>query len=134
MNAKRGGFHSDARMCISERVLRSRGCIAVHHLRHLEKGKLVYGQHRWANVLCDDSKNCATAGHMVAWRGEAMMMKSYCRAVQCDRAVMMVNSPTYWGGEYVKSFSEQLVFSALAGRFETRIEEWALRVVMRMAG
>lgn len=114
-------------------------CVDARLLTHLPASDLVYGdQHRRAAVLCDDMGSCATAGHMVRFRGEPMSMRSYCllrRAVaRCVRRVSLVNSPRYKrvGGVSVASKTKDLEFSAHAARFATGMEEWVLRKVMKM--
>lgn len=114
-------------------------CIDARLLTHLPANDLVYGEnHRRAAVLCDDTGSCATAGHMVYFRGKAMSMQTYCAThsaqARCVRRVTLVNSPRYRlrGMKVVASKTNELEFSAHAARFATGMEEWVLRMVMSM--
>ena len=107
-------------------------CISIHSLRHLEREELVFGRDRMETVLCDRRNSCATAGHMVRFKGRGMMMRSYCGIVRCDRRRMFVNSPKYRRGLLVPSRSEGLVFTAFAARFATRVEEHILTAAVHL--
>lgn len=107
-------------------------CIAVHSLRHLERHELVYENDRMASVMCDASGSCATPGHIVLYRGQTMMMASYCAAVKCDKRVMKVNSPRYTRALRIPSKSEGLEFTAFAARYETPTEEKVLAAAVRV--
>lgn len=99
----------------------------------MSRDKLVFGEHRESKVLCDVNESCATRGHIVVYEGRAMMMKSYCEVVgRCVEKTMFVNSPKFVKGLVVASKSKGLHFTALAARFESRIEEQALKLVVRM--
>lgn len=107
-------------------------CIGAHHLQGVDS--LVYDSHRKAKVLCDSMGSCATPGHIVHWKGEAMMMASYCELVEedCVRKSMMVNSPSWRRGLRVKSLTTDLEFTAFAARYATRTEERLLTTAVRM--
>lgn len=107
-------------------------CIDATALSHLQAEELLYAEHKLARVLCDPQESCATPGHIVKFRGEAMMMKSYCTIVGCKERVIMVNSPRYKMGMRVQSRSEHLEYTALSARYETMVEETALRAAVRM--
>lgn len=79
--------------------------------------------------------------------GGAMMMRRYCEEVKihCSWHRMWVNSPRVvqgspmarrgdrgWRVVRVKSRSPGLVFTGFAARFETRVEEVALRALVRV--
>lgn len=104
------------------------GCVDV---RALQGRPLVYAQHRRRLVLCDSAGSCATPGHVVVWKGAAMMMKSYCALVSCQRTVAWVNSPAYARGLRVVSRTSGLEYTAFAARYETAVEERALAVAVR---
>lgn len=97
---------------------------------------LVFAQHRRAAVLCDAQGSCATPGHIVRWNGHPMMMKTYCASTAvapCSRTVMAVNSISYRRrGIAVDSNTNGLIFTALAARHETALEEAVLRSVVRL--
>lgn len=112
--------------------LPSNVCIAVHALRKFDPEELVFKQHALAGVLCDGNGSCATPGHMVLVKGKAMMMKSYCDIVPCERRVMYVNSPRHRRGMVIESNTEGLVFTAFAARYETRSEEVIISVAVRL--
>lgn len=107
-------------------------CVAIHHLEHLHGDDLIYEKHHLSRVFCDVNNSCATHGHMVLWEGKQMMMKSYCDIVGCKETVMKVNSPKYQIGRVVASKTDGLVFSALAARYGSRVEEVALGALIRM--
>lgn len=106
-------------------------CIAVHALRNFNPEELVFEQHALAGVLCDGNGSCATPGHMVLVQGKAMMMKSYCDMVPCERRVMHVNSPRHRRGMLIESNTEGLAFTAFAARYETKSEEAIIAVAVR---
>lgn len=89
----------------------------------------VYETHRVAEVLCDTSGSCATAGHIVVFNGKTMMMSKYCMqaADGCQRRTMEVNSPQMGSNVRVKTHTIGLEMTALAARFCTRMEEVILR-------
>lgn len=107
-------------------------CIGVHLLSQFSNKQLVFDKHLLAHVLCDSRRNCATAGHMVMYNGQAMMMRTYCDMVSCKREVMEVNSPRYSRGLRVQSASRKLEFTAFAARYETRTEEKLLGAAVRV--
>lgn len=86
-----------------------------------------FAKDRWANVLCDVHGSCATGGHMVTFEGVAMRMREYCEKVGCVAEQRWVNSPRMQWGVRVKGHSDGLMFTALASRWEWRMENWALR-------
>lgn len=108
-------------------------CIAVSSLADFKKEQLAYKEHRRAPVLCDWYDNCATAGHVVTYKGVHMMMSRYCRMddVECRRTVRLVNNPKMRSGLRIKSFSEHLQFTAFSARYETQIEEYLISLVLR---
>ena len=81
----------------SEKKTEDGGCIGAHLLKSFHKTQLVFDSHRKANVLCDQFGSCATPGHIVHWKSEAMMMRTYCKQIEdgCNKRVMLVNSPRY---------------------------------------
>lgn len=113
-------------------VIQDDGCISVHHLQHLEQKQLVYERYRVARVLCDGMENCATPGHIVQYRGDAMMMKNYCMLAVCHERVMAVNSPRYSRGRDVCSNHNDLLFSSFSARFKTALEANVIAFGIRM--
>ncbi|CAN8075966.1 unnamed protein product [Agarophyton chilense] len=107
-------------------------CISTHHLSHMKQEELLYLTHRVARVLCDNSNSCATPGHMIKYKGAAMMMSTYCDAVGCISKLKTVNSPRYSPGKVVKSNSDGLEFTAHAARYNTRMEEKMLSLAVRI--
>lgn len=89
-----------------------------------------------AEVLCDVHGTCATAGHMMVWRGEGLMMWRYCESVEggCVRMVREVNSPRWAWGLRVRTRSPDLWAAAVAARWGTVWEEAVLGVVLRVGG
>ena len=116
-------------------------CIDAQVLLHIEEASLVYprdSQPR-ASVLCDQNGSCATPGHMVTWNGRPMIMRRYCSEVtevQCIGKVMHVNSPkmslSKTAGRRIGSKTGGLLFTSLAARYETLIEEKMLGVLVRL--
>lgn len=98
-------------------------CVDAEALSHLSADELVFERHALSKVLCDKNESCATPGHVVAFEGQAMMMKSYCNLVGCEEREMLVNSPKYRMKLRVKSKTEGLLYTAFAARYETRAEE-----------
>lgn len=98
----------------------------------LEGMEVVFERDVKAGVLCDEFGSCATEGHIVAYKGIAMMMKSYCEIVGCVRKVLLVNSPVRRRGLRVKSRTEGLEYTAFAARFGTRVEELILTTAVRI--
>ncbi|CDF34137.1 unnamed protein product [Chondrus crispus] len=94
--------------------------------------QMVYRKHFYAKVLCDSERSCATAAHMVVWRGVAMMMRSYCQRVQCEETALHVNSPRYKKKVRIQSRTEGLQFTAFAARYGTKAEELAIGVAVRL--
>lgn len=109
-------------------------CIAANMLTSFRADELVYDVHMRAQVLCDVSGSCATAGHMVVYKGETMMMESYCglSGVTCTKHATVVNSPRMKRRLRVGSRTEGLEFTALAARFRTKMEERLLSGLVRM--
>lgn len=108
------------------------GCVEVALLKAFQSRHLVYERHMLREVLCDNEGSCATRGHVVTWRGQAMRMQSYCQLVRCVRRVAQVNSPRWRKGLRVKSRTDGLLFTAFAARYETRAEEVALSLLVRI--
>ena len=106
-------------------------CIGIQSLAHFERHELVFERDSYAEVFCDREGSCATAGHMVLWMERAMMMRRYCEAVGCRRDIMRVNSPRYVRGRLVKSFTDGLMFTTFAARYETVVEEIVLGGIIR---
>lgn len=98
-------------------------CVAVKHLGTLERNELLFATHRTMKVLCDEKLNCATAGHIVVYRGIPLSMKRYCRQKGCSTKIMKVNSPRYVRGLRIISYSEELEMTTFSARFETSVEE-----------
>lgn len=107
-------------------------CVDASALEHLERHELVFAKHVTARVLCDLSGSCATRGHMVVWKGDAMMMRSYCDVVGCQEKVIKVNSPKYRRGLRVRTKTEGLEFTAFAARYESTTEEGVLKAAVRV--
>lgn len=105
-------------------------CIAMHHMEHFEESALVFSSSRMAHVLCDKGGNCATKGHFILVKGDAMMMGDYCSMVHCVRRMMAVNSPRMKRGLRVKGRTEGVEFSAMAVRWGTRAEKLAVKVAL----
>lgn len=107
-------------------------CVDMDALRGLRASDLVYASARRAAVLCDEQGSCATAGHMVDWHGETMMMKTYCEHyARCQRSVRTVNSPRMRRNLRIASRTSGLSYTPLAARFATSLEERLLRSVVR---
>lgn len=106
-------------------------CIAAEALSHLPKEALVFPRHVRASVLCDVNGNCATPGHIVLHNNQPMMMKTYCLEHECERAVKFVNSPRIKRGLRIASNTPNLVYSSFAARYETVMEEHALRLLLQ---
>lgn len=120
--------------CVPSDTTNAGVCIGAHLLTSFHKTQLVFDSHQKANVLCDQFGSCATPGHIVHWKGEAMMMRTYCKRVDdgCNKQVMLVNSPRYERKLRVDSLSPHLSFTAFAARFESVGEELLLRSAVRM--
>lgn len=106
-------------------------CIDAEALSHLQAHELVYEEHVVSRVLCDNFGSCATPGHIVQYKGSAMMMKRYCGMVGCEERSMKVNSPKYRRGMRVKSRTDGLEFTVFAARYETRAEEFVMSSAVR---
>lgn len=107
-------------------------CVDAAALKHIHVSELVYAKHRRASVLCDEQGSCATPGHIVEWRGEAMMMRSYCQHYGlCIQSVRLVNSPRMRMRVRVASNTKGLYFTPLAASLATRVEERILRSLVR---
>eukprot|EP00177_Eucheuma_denticulatum_P005625 GFKZ01010239.1.p1 GENE.GFKZ01010239.1~~GFKZ01010239.1.p1 ORF type:complete len:284 (-),score=2.54 GFKZ01010239.1:673-1416(-) len=104
-------------------------CIDARLLSHLPAHQLVFPSNNPAVVLCDANGSCATPGHMVVWRAQSMMMRTYCNqlSIRCLQLVMPVNSPRWLPRRRVKSHTEGLQFTAFAARYHTDWEEALLR-------
>lgn len=61
-----------------------------------------------------------------------MMMRTYCESVRCEEAVLKVNSPAYRRKVRIPSRTKGLEFTAFAARYETRAEELAIRVAVKL--
>lgn len=107
-------------------------CMDSKLLKELDKEELVFKDDILADVLCDEFDSCATAGHMIVWNGSSMMMKRYCtkQGIKCRKEVIYVNSPKWRMGRRIESYTEGLELTAIAARFESRIEETILRSVI----
>lgn len=104
-------------------------CVDAEALAGLD---LVFEKHVMASVLCDKFGSCATKGHIVAYHGRPMMMRSYCDLVGCVRKVLLVNSPVRRRGLRVQSRTEGLEYTAFAARFGTRVEEVLLSAAVKI--
>lgn len=107
-------------------------CIASEHLTHLGRNELAFEEDELQRVLCDTYGSCATPGHVVVVHGRSMMMSTYCEKADCIGRVMHVNSPRYIKGLRLSSKTVGLTFSAFAARYQTRVEENALRLAVRL--
>lgn len=107
-------------------------CIDANALMHMDPADLVFASHSWSNVLCDSNGSCATKGHMVTFKGKAMMMDTYCGLATCIERVMQVNSPKYRRGLRVDSKTEGLQYTAFAARYETNAEEAVMAAAVRV--
>lgn len=109
-------------------------CIDVGLLGHLRASELVFSKAVRADVLCDAMGSCATAGHIVTYRGRAMLMRRYCDMVEvsCSQEERLVNSPRMRRAVRVRSSTEELEFTALAAKWGSVVEEMALRAIVRM--
>lgn len=106
-------------------------CIHSEALGGFPQSALKYNTHQLARVICDEWGSCATAGHIVRYRGKAMCMKSYCNLVGgCAEKIVRVNSPNYRRGLTVESRTDGLVYTAFAARYATRWEEKILSVLV----
>lgn len=108
------------------------GCVDVGLLAAFGETELVYKIHLKRSVLCDVEGSCATGGHVVLWKGKAMKMGTYCEIVGCVRKVVLVNSPSWRRGLRVESRTNELVFTAFSAKYETRMEEVALGLLVRI--
>lgn len=107
-------------------------CVDAAAVRHLQPEELVFARQVIAPVLCDKWGSCATAGHIVRYKGVGMMMKRYCGMVGCVRQVLAVNSPRYKVGLRLLSKTEGLEYTALAARYESVVEERVLSTFVRL--
>lgn len=107
-------------------------CVDARILRHLKQEELVLQRHVRARVLCDPDDNCATDGHMVMYRGQAMMMRTYCQRISCVERVMYVNSPRYRRGIRLASNTKDLQFTAFAAKYSSTAEETILSMATRI--
>lgn len=105
-------------------------CVDAAALAGMKRDKLVFAEHRLAEVLCDGNGSCATAGHMVVFEGRTMMMRTYCAAMGCTKRKILVNSPKYQLQLRVPSKTEGLFYTAFAARYATRMEEVALKTAV----
>lgn len=115
-----------------EENLSTNVCIASKHLRHMPPELLLYKNHYLSHVLCDCNGSCATPGHIVVYKGQSMMMSSYCSQVKCQQGVMHVNSLRYRSKLRISSKTKDLEFSAFAARRGTRVEETFLNAIVRL--
>ncbi|KAI0560138.1 hypothetical protein FGB62_124g021 [Gracilaria domingensis] len=106
-------------------------CISSHHLTALSPEEVMYPKNRLARVLCDENNSCATPGHIVKYEDKPMMMRRYCELVECSEKVHQVNSPRYVRGKLLKSNSGGLMFTALAARYGSGLEEAVLAFALR---
>lgn len=107
-------------------------CIDARALEHLRRENLMFERHVLAHVLCDVKSSCATPGHMVVFRGQAMMMRSYCGMVNCSKEMLHVNSPQFNRRVRVPSNTDGLEFTAFAARYETRAEEMVMSAAVHV--
>lgn len=107
-------------------------CVDAKALEHLPSHNLVFQRHATAKVLCDANRSCATPGHMVTYKREAMMMRTYCGLVGCKEDIMAVNSPRYRRGLSIKSKTTGLEYSSFAARYQTKAEEILIRIAVHV--
>lgn len=107
-------------------------CIDVRRLTRFHPDDLIYDNHVMSSVLCDRFESCATPGHIIQYKGTAMMMMTYCQVVGCVSKRMHVNSPKYQRRLQVPSNTRGLIFTALAARFVTRGEEFLLSTAIHL--
>lgn len=107
-------------------------CVAVDALQKFKREELVYKNDIRSPVLCDDWDNCATPGHIVVHDEAPMMMKRYCKIVRCVKRIRMVNSPKVRKGLRFPSKSREMEFTAFSARYETRVEEVSLKIIIKM--
>lgn len=106
-------------------------CVAARDLEHLPPSALVFPRHLRASVLCDPHDSCATPGHIVIYKNIPMMMASYCARVRpCQQRVMQVNSPRFRVAMRITSRTSDLCYTPHAARYETRLEELAIRALV----
>lgn len=103
----------------------------------LSQSQLVFRQHRVAVALCDKYGSCATPGHIVIYHGHPMSMKTYCetqseKQPRCETRKMLVNSPRFAISLRLNTNTSDLQFTALSARFETKLEEVALTLAIRI--
>ena len=106
-------------------------CIDAAALQHLQDHELVYSRHVSSRVLCDAFGNCATQGHIVRYAGKAMMMKNYCRIVECDERIIKIHIPRCSVGMRVPSKTDGLEYTPFAARYESVAEEAAIAAAIR---
>lgn len=107
-------------------------CVDVDALSHLRPSELVYNRPRRAIVLCDKFGSCATPGHVIMWQESAMLMHTYCKShTRCVRAIKYVNSPRLKRLVRIPSHTKGLLYTPLAARFVSRLEESLLRGLIR---
>ncbi|CDF33442.1 unnamed protein product [Chondrus crispus] len=123
---------SDDEKEVLEDVVKDAVCIDAAALQHLQTHELVYSRHVSSRVLCDAFGSCATQGHIVRYAGKAMMMKNYCRIVECEERIIKVNSPRYSIGMRVPSKTDGLEYTSFAARYESVVEEAAIAAAVRM--
>lgn len=110
------------------------GCIAIRELQGFSTERLVFRKHKITSVLCDRFESCATAGHMVYYNGNGMMMKSYCNLIKdgCETRRMEVNSPKWSSRRLrIRSKSPGLEYTSFAAKYETNTEEQMLKIAIR---
>lgn len=118
---------------LSEEKLTKNGCIAWKHLLKMDSSEMIFKSNRFAKVLCDHRGSCATAGHMVTWHRVPMMMKTYCEQIRggCVEHTMEINSPRWRLRRLIPSHTQHLMFTPLAARYSTKMEENILRAAIR---
>lgn len=109
-------------------------CIAVDALEHIPLNQLVFPRHIRSSVLCDSYENCASAGHMVMFNGNPMMMMSYCKLITegCSKTVRLVNNPRMVRARRIGSTVEHLQYTAHSAKYHTSVEEFALNMLLRL--
>ena len=127
-----------AQVCGSKQAAKNEGfktigdvCIDARALNHLPKDQLVFSKHAVSRVLCDEYDSCATSGHMVVFRGQAVRMGKYCDLVGCTEAVMEVNSARFSRGMRIESKTEGLEYTVFAARYNTQVEESMIRLAVQ---
>lgn len=109
-------------------------CVDVILLQHLDMDEMIFERHQQTTVLCDEHNSCATFGHIVMFYDVPMMMKTYCSQLPngCVKRVRYVNSPRMMSRMRITTRTEQLVFTPLSAKYQSRTEEMLLSAIVRL--